>query len=279
MAIKIVTDTLGDIPPDVAEELDITIVPVNIMFGTDVYLDGVDITIEEVYERLVSSKTPPTTSAPPIGSFVEAYEKAAEEADEILVITVNSKWSATHESALQAAEQMTKKRRIEVIDSRVGCGAQGLLVIAAAKAVKAGASFNEVVKSTHDNMQRIDICYCFDTLEYLYRGGRIGRAKALMGSLLKVHPITTIKDGEAYPVGRERSREKAIDHLVNFALGYSQIEELMVEHATTPDEAEQIVERLSIKFPKERIYRSRVSPVIGAYVGPRVLSVSLLGEK
>jgi DegV family protein with EDD domain len=119
----------------------------------------------------------------------------------------------------------------------------------------------------------------FDTLEYLKRGGRIGKAKALLGSMLKINPVLGIKDGEVFPFGQERSRAKAIDHLYSFAMSYSQIDELAVEDATTPDEAEALVERLGAKFPKERIYRSKFSPVIGTNVGPHVIGVAVLGDR
>ena len=119
----------------------------------------------------------------------------------------------------------------------------------------------------------------FDTLEYLKRGGRMGKAQAFLGSVLKVHPILGTRDGEVYPFARERSRAKAIDYLYNFAANFSHIDEMAIEDATTPDEAEMLVEHLGSTFPKERIYRSKVSPVVGAHVGPRVLAVSVLGDR
>jgi DegV family protein with EDD domain len=174
---------------------------------------------------------------------------------------------------------MEKKCRVEVITSQWAMMAEGLLVIAAAKAAQAGASLDELVRLTERNMSRIGIRIAFDTLEYLKRGGRIGKAKALMGSMLKINPILGIKDGEVFPFGQERSRTRAIDHLYNFVDGYSKIEELAVEDATTPDETDTLVERLGTKFPGERIYRSKFSPVIGANVGPHVIGVAVLGDR
>jgi len=117
---------------------------------------------------------------------------------------------------------------------------------------------------------------CFDTLEYLRRGGRIGRARWLLGSMLRVNPILGMKDGEAYPVGRKRSRAKAIEALYDFARSFPNIRELAIEHATTPDEAEALAQRLSPVFPRERIHISEVSPVVGAHVGPHVIGISVL---
>ena len=156
---------------------------------------------------------------------------------------------------------------------------EGLIVIAAAKAAKTGASLDEVVQLTKRNIPRAEIRMAFDTLEYLKRGGRIGRAQALLGSMLRINPVLGIKDGEAYPFARERSRGRAMDYLYQFAMSFSKIDEMAVEDATTPQDADKLVEHLSTKFPKERIYRSKVSPVVGAHVGPRVLSIAVLGDR
>jgi DegV family protein with EDD domain len=277
MTVKIVADSTSDLPSEVAKELGITIVSLYVHFGTDSYRNGVDLNTDQFYAKLVRTQTLPTTSVPSPGAFVKAYDKLAEETDEILAITISHKLSATYESAMQAVDQKKKKCRVEVIDSQWALMALGLLAIAAAKAANSGASLDEVVALTRKNIPRIDIRIAFDTLEYLRRGGRIGKAQAFFGSLLKVNPILTIKDGETYPAARERSRAKAIDYLYNFATSYSHIEEMAVEHATTPDEAEALVERINAKFPKKHIYRSKVSPVIGAHVGPRVMGVAVLG--
>jgi len=279
MTVKIIADSLGDVPSEVAKELDITVIPLNVIFGTESFRDGIDLTTEQFYERLAHGKIFPTTAVPSIGTFIEVYDKLAEETDGILVITFSQKLSATYETALQAVEQMKKKCQVEMIDSQTAAMAEGLLVIAAAKAAKAGASLDEVVKLTRNNISRVEIRMAFDTLEYLKRGGRIGRAQALLGSVLRLHPVLGIKDGELFPFAKERSRAKAIDYLYNFAMSFSNIEGMAVEDATTPDEADMLVERLSSKCPKERIYRSKVSPVLGAHVGPHVLSVSVLGDR
>jgi len=279
MTVKIVTDSLGNIPSEIAEELGITIIPIYVHFGTETYRDGVDLTTEQFYEKLMHSKILPTTAVPPPGDFVKVYDKLAEESDEILVITISHKLSATHEVALQAIELMKRKRRVEVIDSSTVLMAEGLMVIAAAKAAKAGANFDEVVNVTRNNIDRVDFRMAFDTLEYLKRGGRIGTAQAFLGSILRVNPILTMKDGYTEAVARMRSRAKAIDYLCNFTMSFSHIDEMAVEDATTPDDAEMLVERISSRFPKERIYRTKVSPVVGTHVGPHVLGVSVLGDR
>jgi len=279
MAVKIVTDSLGDIPSEVAEELGITVIPVNVIFGTISYRDGIDLTTEQFYHKLATSKIFPTTIVPPLGVFVDTYDKLAEETNEIAVITNSHKLSASYETALLAKERMKRKCRVEVIDSQSAVMGQGLIVIAAAKAAKAGAKLDKVLDVVGEDIPRAHARMAFDTLEYLSRGGRIGKAKTFLGTVLKVSPILGIRDGEVYPFAREHSRARAIDYLYNFATSFSHIDEMAVEDATTPDEADELAKRLADKFPEQRIYRTKVSPVVGAHVGPHVLGVAVLGSR
>jgi DegV family protein with EDD domain len=279
MTVKIVTDSVGDIPPEVARELGITVIPLNVHFGSDTFRDGIDLTTEQFYNMLAHSQVFPTTTVPPLSVFVAAYDKLAEETGEIAVITFSKNLGAGYDSALQAKELMKRKCWVEVIDSKLATMAQGFVVMAAAKAAQAEAGLGEVVEVVRQNIPRADVRMVFDTLEYLKRGGRIGKAQVFLGTVLNVNPVLGLREGETYPFARERSRAKAIDYLYKFAMSYSDIEEMAVEDATTPDEADELVERLSSKFPKERIYRSKVSPVVGAHVGPHVLAVAVLGGR
>jgi len=157
--------------------------------------------------------------------------------------------------------------------------AQGFITIAAAKAAQSGASLDEVLDVARHTTRRVDMRAAFDTLEYLERGGRIGKAQAFLGSLLKVNPIIGLKDGEVYPLARERSRAKAIDHLYNLATSFGKVEGLAVEYATDLDEANRLVKRLHSKYPQVPIYLSRTSPVIGTHTGPGLIVVSMLGDR
>ena len=279
MAVKIVTDSVADLPSQVVKELGITVVPLNVRFGTEVYRDGIDLTAEQFYDRLVHSQTLPVTSVPSPGIFAETYDKLAEETDEILAIILSSKLSGTYEVALQSIGLMKRKCRVEVIDSQWAVMAEGFVVMKAAEAAKTGASLDGVIDIARKTIPRIDFRAAFDTLEYLKRGGRIGKASAFLGSILKFNPIIGMKDGEVAGFSRPRSRAKAIDYLYNFAMSYSHVEELAIEYATALDEAEMLAERLGSKFPKERIYYSRSSPVIGTHTGPSLLVVTVLGDK
>jgi DegV family protein with EDD domain len=279
MTVKIVTDSVADLPSQVVKELDITVISILVRWGEELYRDGIDLTAEQFYERLKRSRIPPSTSVPSPGTFAEAYDKLAEEANEILAIIVTSRLTGTYNVALQSIGLMKRKCRVEVIDSKCATMAEGFVVMKAAQAAQAGASLDEVMEVARKTIPRVDFLSTFDTLEYLKRGGRIGKAQAFLGSILKVNPLITLRDGVVEPAGRTRSRAKAIDRLCEFAMSYSHIEEIAIEEATTPNDADRIAERLSAKFPKERIYRSKPSPVIGAHTGPGFLLVAVLGDK
>ena len=279
MPVRIVTDSVADLPPQVAQELGITVVPLNVRFGEEVYRDGVDLTAEQFYDRLVHSKILPVTSVPSPASFAGAYDKLAEETDEILAIIVSARLSGTYEVALQSVGLMKQKCRVEVVDSQLGAMAEGLVVISAARAAQAGASLDEVLDVTRKTIPRVDMRAAFDTLEYLKRGGRIGRAQALLGSVLNINPIITLKDGVVEPAGRTRSRAKAIEFLYNFAISFSHIDEIAVENAACPEDGDLLVERLSSKFPATPIYRTKTTPVIGTHTGPGLLLVAIMGDR
>lgn len=279
MPVKIVTDSVADIPSEVVAELGISVIPVLVRFGEETYRDGIDITTDQFYEKLVKSKVMPTTSVPSLDIFARTYASLAEETDEILVIMISSKLSGIYNAALQSAELVESECRIEVIDSGCAVMAQGFIVIKAARAARDGASLDEILEIVHRDLPRAEIRAAFDTLEYLKKGGRIGKAAALMGSMLKVNPLITLRDGVVEPAGRARSRAKAIDLLYDFAAGYSHIEELAVEGANCPEDVDHLVERLGAIFPEERIYRSRTTPVIGTHTGPGLILVAVLGDK
>ncbi len=276
MTVKIVTDSLSDITSDIAEGLGITVVPLTVTFGKESFLDRVTMTTDEFYYKLTHDANWPKTTQPPPGDFVDIYNKLARETDEILVITLSSKLSGTYESALNAKGMVEKECRIEVIDSLTVAMALGLIVISAAKAIQAGANLDKVADLVRRARSRSHLIAFFDTLKYLAKGGRIGKAQGLMGAMLSIKPILTVKDGEMSPLTRVRSRAAGMDHLYNSVASFSHIEELAVEHATTPDDADRLVERLSSLFPKERIYRSTISPVVGTYAGPGAMAVSIL---
>lgn len=274
--VRIVTDSTADLTNEIASTLQITIVPLCVNFGDESYRDNIDLTTEEFYQKLANYTTLPTTSSPSPGSFAEVYDKLAGETDEILTITISSKLSASYKAAVDGEKLRKSKSRVEVIDSLSAVVGLGLIVISAAKAAQAGCSIDEVIGVTKSSMQRIELRIAFDTLEYLKRGGRIGTAQAFLGSILKINPILTIKDGITEGVAKPRSRARALDYLYDFAMSFNQIEEIAIEDANTPDDVENLMNRLSVRLPRERIYKMKVSPVIGTHVGPRVVGIGIL---
>ena len=277
--VAVVTDSIADLPPEVAEEFGITVVPIVVRFGDALYRDGLDISPDEFYERLRGNKALPATSVPAPAAFADVYDKLAEKASEIVTISVTARLSGTYQVALQAVGLMKKRCRVEVLDSQWAVMAQGFTAIAAAKAARAGAGIDAVLDAARHAMRRVDMRAAFDTLEYLERGGRIGKAQAFLGSLLKVNPIIGLKDGEVYPVGRERSRTKAIDRLYDFATSFGKVEGLAVEYAADSDEANKLVERLRSEHPQVPIYLSRTSPAIGTHTGPGLIVVTVMGDR
>ena len=277
--VAVVTDSIADLPPEVAEGFGITVVPIVVRFGDALYRDGLDISPDEFYERLRGSKALPATSVPAPAAFADVYDKLAEKASEIVTISVTARLSGTYQVALQAVGLMKKRCRVEVLDSQWAVMAQGFTAIAAAKAARAGAGIDAVLDAARHAMRRVDMRAAFDTLEYLERGGRIGKAQAFLGSLLKVNPIIGLKDGEVYPVGRERSRTKAIDRLYDFATSFGKVEGLAVEYAADSDEANKLVERLRSEHPQVPIYLSRTSPAIGTHTGPGLIVVTVMGDR
>jgi DegV family protein with EDD domain len=274
--VKVVTDSCSDITPQLAQELGITVVPLYVQFGDETYRDNVDLSTEDFYRKLETSRIQPITSTATPADFAKVFTELMKETKEILTITLSEKFSATYAAALQGKTMVKKDCRIEVIDSRGGAGAQMLPVILAAQMAREGADLDNIVDRVKRAIPRVQIRMTFDTLEYLRRGGRIGKAQAFLGGLLKLNPILGIKDGATFPIARSRNRAQAIDLMVNFVKEFSQVESVAIEDATTPDDLEALAGRLKDIVPPERIYRSKVSPVVGTHVGPHVLAVAVL---
>jgi DegV family protein with EDD domain len=275
--VRIVTDSASDLPADVVEELQISIVPMYVRFGSEVYRDGVDLKTDEFYRRLVTSRTVPTTSAPKMKDFGEVYDRLAEETDEILSIHLSSTFSTAYEIAMRASGRTKKGCHIEVIDSRTAAMGLGLVVIAAAKEAQKGLGLRQVLKTVRETIPKSRVYVCFETLEYLKMGGRIGKAEALLGSPIKVHPIVGAENGEVKPLGRERSRSKALERLCRLAGEVKDVSVLAVEQGAAPNEADRLHSRLTTLFPDRHIYVSMVGSAVGVHTGPRVVGICMLG--
>ena len=274
MTVKVITDSTADLPPALAEELGITVVPLNVHFGTEVYRDGVEITADEFYRRLVTASRLPTTSQPTPGDFLSAYDEMGQTTDEILSVHISAKLSGTMNSATQAREEYGGESRIEIIDSLQGSMGLGMLAIAAAEAARRGGSLDDVVTETRAAIPKVGFIGLVDTLEYLEKGGRIGKAQAFVGSLLRIKPLLTIRDGEAHPLERARTRAKGVDRMCELVQAEMPLKDLAVVYTTTPDEARALAQRLRSFLPQGEVILSQVGPVVGTYLGPGVLGVA-----
>ena len=277
MVVKIVTDSSVDLSPKLADELGITVVPLYVRFGNEVYRDQIDISADEFYQRLQHDPVHPSTTQPTPQDFANAYEKVAPKADGIVSVHISAKLSGTCNSALQGKKMIEETGPIcpiEVIDSQTLTMGLGMICIAAAKVANAGGSVQEVVDVVKQMIPRIHILFILDTLKYLALGGRIGKAKALLGSVLNVKPILAIKDGEVVPAGQVRSRSKGVDRLFDFVQSASNIQDLVIIYNTTPDEAQTLAERIAPIFAKEKIMIARLGPLLGVHAGPGALAVT-----
>jgi DegV family protein with EDD domain len=273
MVIKIVTDSTADLPDQLVQELGITVVPVYVRFGDKVYRDRVDISEDEFYERLTHDPVHPNTTQPTPQDFADVYQKLSQEAEGIISIHISSKLSGTYNSALMAKEMLETGCPIEVVDSETLTMSLGFLAIVAANMAKAGESLDKVAEAVKQTIPKIHLFALLDTLKYLLLGGRIGKVKALLGSVLSVKPILAVKDGELVPVSQVRTRAKGIDKLFDFVKKVTNIQDLAIVYNTTPDEALALSGRMGSIFPQERIRLARLGPGLGTHGGPGLLVV------
>ncbi|MSQ15071.1 MAG: DegV family protein [Dehalococcoidia bacterium] len=273
MSLKIVTDSTADLPPELAQEMDITVVPLTVQFREKSYRDGIEINSEEFFVRLAQSASLPTTAQPPAAAFQEVYERLSQDGSEILSIHISGKLSGTMNSARLAAQDLEGKVQVHLVDSGLASMSVGMVSLEAARAVKRGAQTTEVLDIVSHALAKSHLLICVDTLEYLQRGGRIGRASAFLGSILSVKPLITVKDGEVRPLERVRTRSRAIERLFDWAASFKDAAEIAVMYATTPADAKILADRLAELFPGVTIHLARIGPVIGTHIGPGAVGV------
>lgn len=274
MTVKIVTDSTADLPPDLAESLGISVIPLNVHFGTDVFKDGIDIKPDEFYQRLTSGAQLPTTSQPNVGEFLSLYNDLAKSNEEIVSVHISDKLSGTLNSARQAKDQYEGSTRIETVDSKHGSMGLGLIAVHASKVAKNGGSVDDVVNAIKRSIDSVKFFALLDTLEYLQKGGRIGKARAFMGNLLKLKPILSTKEGEVFPFERARSRTKGVDRIFSLVQEGLPVSDLAVFYSTTKSEAEDLAARLNPFITSGEIIMSQIGPVVGTHAGPGVLGVA-----
>lgn len=280
--IKIVTDSSSDLSAEVKEKYGIEAVPLKILFGDEMYLDGVDLTPTEFYEKMVNSNVLPATSQPSPGDFVEVYKRLGEEADSIISIHISSKQSGTYQSAMLAKE-MLPDLDIEVIDSKATCLTMGLMVLAAAEAVQQGKSKQEIVEmvkrlADQDNTR---VIFVVESLEYLQKNGRIGKASAFLGTMLNIKPILTYEDGVVAPAEKVRGKGKALDRQIAMIEEYGgnpKNLKIALSHGARPEEFEKVKQKIKETYGVDEIIEGEIGPVTGSHAGPGLIAVAFYNK-
>jgi len=270
--VKIVTDSTSDLPPDVAKKLGITVVPLYVHFGEEVYKDGVDISPDQFYRRLTEGPILPKTSTPSPDTFKQLYNDLAQDANGILSLHIASKLSATYESAMVGKDGVDCQ--ISVVDSLTTSMGLGLLAIIAARAANDGATLHAIVELIYATIPKVRVFFTVDTLEYLRKGGRIGTAQWLLGSLLKIKPVLEVIDGHVAGIAKARSHAKAIDKVRNLTESLGKIEEMAVVYNTTPEESESLAKSVGHLISEEKVFYATLGPVIGTYSGPGAIGIA-----
>ncbi|MGA8522221.1 MAG: DegV family protein [Candidatus Dormiibacterota bacterium] len=275
--IHLVTDSTSDISPSDAQALGVHIVPLIVRFGDEQYRDGVDIDADQFYAKLARTEVHPTTSQPSPDVFSTLYRTLlANPDDQVVGLHISAKLSGTLQSATLAAQDFDPGR-IHLVDTESVSGGLQLLVRAALDDITAGDSAATVAEKATRRRRKVTILVLLDTLTYLHRGGRIGRAQAFVGSLLNVKPLIAVRDGEVVPMARPRSRSKGIEMIVEQVRGCTPLRSLAEFHAAAAESMLDLEQRLSAAVSNVTAIIGRIGPVVGAYSGPGGLGVACLG--
>ncbi len=272
-AVRVVTDSACDLSDELADRHHIDVVPLTIRFGDEELLDRRDLSPAEFWRRCKSSNALPETAAPPPGAFASAYEHAAEEgADGVVCLTLSAGVSATYQAALAGAETLGERLPVVVIDTRSLTMGQGLMCIAAAELAETGATIDAVAALVRDLVTRTRVLGVVDTLDHLQRGGRIGGAAALVGSLLSIKPVIEVRDGVVEQESRQRTRGRAFDYLAAKVASDAPLERLAVCDGAAPN-IDAFVDRLrNVKVDHDLVV-TELGPVVGAHSGPGSVGV------
>lgn len=273
--VRIVTDSTADLTKEQQQAAGITVVPLNVHFGDRVFRDHVDLTADEFFRRLKTSAQLPRTSQPSVGVFEEAYRTLQQSGDEIVSVHLSSKVSGTYNSALMAAKAVDE-HAIEVVDSLSTSMALGFMALEGARLARAGRDRATIAERMRALVPKARVICVVDTLTYLERGGRIGKARALLGSLLNVKPILQLKDGEVVPIGRARGRPQALNKLVELLERDGHVSQLAIMHGAAQADAEQLRERVAASYPGLDILLTEIGAVLGTHTGPGVIGFTYL---
>ncbi len=273
--ISVVTDSTAYLPPELVAQYDIYVMPQQLVWGNETFLDGVTIDPPTFYERLSRSTDIPTTAQASAGEFAALFAEAAHNADGIVGVFISTGLSGTVASAL-AAREFLPDLPIEVVDSRSTTMGLGFITLAAARAAAEGKGLAEVATAARELVPRVNVLFVVETLEYLHRGGRIGGASRLLGSALRIKPLLHLTEGRIDALGRVRTKRKAVQRMLEVMaerVGDAPVHAAVI-HANTPGEAVRLQEQVGERFPCTELYLTELSPVIGVHVGPGMVGVA-----
>ena len=274
-SVAIVTDSSAFLPGALLEQYGIHMIPLNLHWGEESMLDGVDITTDAFYRRLAEADELPTTSQPSAGRFLKFFEKVAEGAESIVGVFISSELSGTFASA-NAAREMMADFPLEIVDSRSASLGLGLMAIAAARAASAGKDYRQVAAEARTLAQHTRVLFVVDTLEYLHKGGRIGGAKRFLGSVLSIKPLLHLVDGKIEPLGSVRTKGKALEKMLSVVrdetAGAGALH-MAVINAAAAEEGDELCERVRREFDPVELIQGELSPVVGAHTGPGTLGL------
>ena len=273
MGVRVVTDSACDLPDDLIERDGIEVVPLTIRFGKEELVDRKELSTDEFWRRLADSDVLPETSAPSAGAFEAAFRRLiADGATGIICINLSSKLSATMQSAQVAAQAVQADCPVVVVDSLMVSMGLGSLCLTAARRAADGDSLESIIANVTDRRNRSKLYGALDTLEFLKKGGRVGNARALLGSMLAIKPVLEVRDGEVEEAGKVRTRSKALRLLVE-RVKEGPFENLAVLHGNAPD-LDELLDLLEPLTPRDEIVIGQIGPVIGTHAGPRVIGVT-----
>ena len=276
MAIKIVTDSSADLPPELVRRWDIVVVPCNVVVGDVNYKDGVDISLDDFYRQLVSNPRLPTTSQPSMADFQSIYRGLVDRGHSIVSIHLSAKLSGTLNSAEQAKNSLGDSATIRVVDSQLASIPLGLNVLSAAQLAQNGGSLDDITDQLDRDLPLTKCFFLLDTLEFLQKGGRIGKAQAFLGSILSVKPILGVQDGEVMPIERPRNLQRGLRRLTELAKDLAPVKQLAVIYSTEREKADELRSALSDLLPEAEIITSRFGAALGTYIGPNAVGVALI---
>ena len=276
--LRIATDSTADVPAALAAELQIAVIPCQVFWGNEIYRDGVDLPPQEFYQKLARSVDLPKTSQPPVSRFVETYHRLldAEGSEAVISIHVAGNLSGTVNAAWTAAQTLTEPSQIEVVDSGQVSMGMGWAVIEAARMAQAGATRSDVSRAVHEMLPGLRAAAMIDTLENLYKGGRINQVTAALGTVLQVKPLIKIQSGEIEVTERVRTRSRALKRLVTMVRGWGSLAEVAVLHADAEELAQEFAAMLDDLAPYREIMVEPAGLALTTHIGLGAVGVCAL---